>query len=498
MTRLILHIGMHKTGTTSIQQVLGNSRNKLLKNDVYYPEIKPYNHSTSFPPIFLDDPSKYEIFRQRGIYDKQRAIEEQNKLKELWIKEIQNCTCHNFIVSGEELTLIDESSVRNLKKFTDEHFDDVLIIMYARNPNSFFPSVLSEYVKHGGENIVHQNYSRTFPLYSFRLQKYINVYGSDKVKVRPFDRKNFKNGDLFEDFFQTCGIKLDVKDLNHSIANESLDESAVMFLLEYNRRFPRYLNGVINESRGLPYRLHVFYNVINKINKKKFSIEMKFNEDDTNEVNNEIEYINNHLKSEEHFQKVSVSDEPIRLPDSDKISIDFYIELVNEYNKELDRLLTKIDGFVSLEQRNNFKINNLQSENKALKNILRKYNHSTEFYPDLTINNDNLLVDQESIFNLYNSHGHSKIKKIKNLLLYFKYKNKNLKFFDNDYYKKIYLETGPSQITPLKHYFLYGAYEGKNPCKEFTTKEYIRDNPEIVLTGEIPLVHLYEKDQRHS
>ncbi|MDG2326795.1 MAG: hypothetical protein P8L70_08700, partial [Halioglobus sp.] len=58
MKKLVLHIGMAKTGTSSIQETLGLGSEQLAEQDVYYAPWKPYNHSFMFTALFLRDPQK--------------------------------------------------------------------------------------------------------------------------------------------------------------------------------------------------------------------------------------------------------------------------------------------------------------------------------------------------------------------------------------------------------------------------------------------------------
>jgi len=220
--RVILHIGMHKTGTTSLQQTLGDSRDILLKHNIYYPSIKPFNHSANFPPIVMKNPLKFEIFRQRGIYEMDNARKECNRLMRLWTGEFKSFKHGNFIISGEELSKMEEGDVLNAKKLLEKYFDDILIIIYIREPSSFIPSVISEFVKHGGRKIISENYTKKFPFYKARIQQYINVFGQDKIIVRPFDKKHMKNNDLFDDFFHSLDIDFNTKLLKRVTANESL------------------------------------------------------------------------------------------------------------------------------------------------------------------------------------------------------------------------------------------------------------------------------------
>ena len=148
MKRLILHIGMHKTGTSSIQSTLWNSRAQLENYDVYYPTIQEFNHSFSFYPMFIDDHTDH-VFKRVKIYEPEDMKREQEKWRQLWVKEFQLSNHKNFIISGENLSLLGKDDIRKLKEFVDPFFDEIRIIIYVREPISYMHSDLQQHVKSG-------------------------------------------------------------------------------------------------------------------------------------------------------------------------------------------------------------------------------------------------------------------------------------------------------------------------------------------------------------
>ncbi len=371
--RVILHIGMHKTGTTSLQQTLGNSRHILEKFNVYYPSIKPFNHSANFPPVVMSNPLKFEIFKQRGIYCEDHAVKESNRLRDLWVEEFKSCKLGNFIISGEELSKMHEEDVRNMDKFLKRYFDDIIVIIYVREPSSFIPSVISEFVKHGGKRIISENYTSHFPFYKVRIQKYINTFGNNKVIVRSFNKNHFKNNDLFDDFFAALNIKCDTNLLRRVTVNQSLSRDAVMFLLEYNNKFPRYKDGEINIERGLPFRLNIFYEIVKKVEGEKFALRINYSDLDAKKINEEIDYVNQLLPEGQQFVRVNSSANYESPLDNQEIPTDYYLSLINEYNKRIDKLLDENEYLKNRIKSKTEKITTLHNivKNLKLSNVKR-------------------------------------------------------------------------------------------------------------------------------
>lgn len=62
MNEVILHIGMHKTGTSSIQDCLASFDDGTTR----YAQFGVANHSIPMTTIFADDPYAYHIWRDQG------------------------------------------------------------------------------------------------------------------------------------------------------------------------------------------------------------------------------------------------------------------------------------------------------------------------------------------------------------------------------------------------------------------------------------------------
>jgi hypothetical protein len=65
--KIILHIGLHKTGTTTIQNVLHANREFLLRREgVLYPSLAP-NLSGALNTVFSDQPQKLKAGKVVGF-----------------------------------------------------------------------------------------------------------------------------------------------------------------------------------------------------------------------------------------------------------------------------------------------------------------------------------------------------------------------------------------------------------------------------------------------
>jgi len=345
MRKLILHIGMHKTGTSSIQETLGKSREFLLKNNIWYPSLEEVNHTVNFTPIFSNDPLKDITFKAKEITTLEQAKKEQNALKRMWIEEFRKVTCDTVIMSAEGCSMLLEPRVREMKEFLDRFFDDYLILMYVRDPRSYFISSFQQMLKHSDVSFENFSFRKPNKLYTRRLVPYINVFGRDKIVVRPFSQAAFKNGDLIDDFFDSVGLHIDTSKLHKIRTNESLGYNTTVLLSELNKRYPGFINGKYNPDRGLAKNIGKIIEIFSRVDDKKLLLDLHFSQEDAEYINREIEYINQFLNESDRFEKVEASKTPNRFPTLKDLDDNYLIDVINEYNKEIETLLRGNFGY---------------------------------------------------------------------------------------------------------------------------------------------------------
>jgi len=347
--RLILHIGTGKTGSTSIQDSLGHARDALLEKNIYYPSNKPFNHIFTFVPIFLDDPEKSFVFRRNLLQSEDKRIKV-NNFRKTWLKEINACNKDNFIISAEDFTLpfFKVDSVTRLKKFVEEYFREVTIIAYVRHYDQWIPSQMQQAVKNGAVKDIREIadfFLNCPPLISYRknLRKWIKVFGRENIVVRPFDPQVFYKGSLLSDFFRACNLPADNISIPEIVSNESIGKYAVAFLQKYNRTYPVLIEGSANPERGLAQTGTPAY-LYNDLKDEKFKPILIYSAEQAEKINKEIDFVNRFFTDEYRFPFVSPGTGEMAFPTTDDIPIEFYVELINSYNKRVETLLQKIQA----------------------------------------------------------------------------------------------------------------------------------------------------------
>lgn len=202
--KAIFHIGMHKTGTTSIQR---NLKGYTDKNYMYPNLVNGPNHSAALRTAFRlkGQPNPYNLFKtnpnEEALPSEEKAIE---LITQELISEIEKAKKRkkNLIFSGEDLSRISQRSFDKFIKFFDKYIDEFIFVIYIREPKSWMKSAFMQRLKTGAlDGMLYQS-----PSY-FDLEKFINADCNKKIIFREFSRNKLFKGDAVADFFNIFKLK---------------------------------------------------------------------------------------------------------------------------------------------------------------------------------------------------------------------------------------------------------------------------------------------------
>lgn len=201
---IILHIGMNKTGSTSLQDTLYANRKILLQNNLLYPNTglkRPATCHYEFSGWFGFGHSN------TGKMPKQNLSQELAKLN----AEIKQSQCSNILISSEFFVL--PGNFEAVKCFLSNF--KVRIIVYLRRHDDWWVSLYSQAMKSvdnppwpAGLTGYLDFYQQKFPRigdYRVLLDKWAEVFGSENLIVRPFERAQ-NQPDLITDFMTAIGF----------------------------------------------------------------------------------------------------------------------------------------------------------------------------------------------------------------------------------------------------------------------------------------------------
>ncbi len=224
MRTAYIHIGMHKTGSSSIQQTLS----RLDMPAHHYVRQGAPNHSVNFATVFETDP-KTSLLLENGASPEDIAT-----LKKDWRRalkrELGACEKPNIVFSAEAIAS-DETSdeaLKRLKALFEQYADRIVVIGYVRAPVSQMTSALQQMVKAGRAETL----DPVPPRYRARLARIDRVFGRENVNLIPFDPNAFPGADVVQDFAHRIGIEIAPEAIRR--VNEAISLEAVAVL--YARR----------------------------------------------------------------------------------------------------------------------------------------------------------------------------------------------------------------------------------------------------------------------
>ena len=277
---LILHIGMHKTGSSSLQNFLHKNRDYFLDHhNIDYCEAYP-NHG-KLAAVFTNN---YRHFSRIGAFDAAHIKRWKAHYLNLFKGPLDNFSADRFVISGEIFSYCAKSAVQDLYAFVKPHFEAFKVVFYAREPISFSTSCAQQFIKSGmtfdqmvegsltnpiyerGLDAPVENGPETLlPNYKSRLQPYVDVFGKDNIIVRNFSG-DLIGSNIIPDFLEAI-LDIDHQTLDFDYGkfrkNESLDHDVGWFLEKLNRSFPPFdfSSGHIDRNKNRPRNiLPVFSN----------------------------------------------------------------------------------------------------------------------------------------------------------------------------------------------------------------------------------------------
>ena len=261
MKEVILHIGMHKTGTTSIQDSLYG----IDSNGFRTIRFAEKNHSIPIYTIFHENKLNYPIWKNQG-YNESQIIEKKAAYEKILEEEISDESVDCFILSGEDMSNLTENEQINLCEFFKERNLKVKVIYVVREPFSFAASANQQNAIGGTRALAKVN-----PGYQRRISGFIKGCGRENISI--FKYEQLIQDGLIKTFSEIIGVTLTEKPRR----NESVTAEALALIYALNNIKTSTLGSEINFNARvyIVNAIRTFFsqtNGFNKLNLKKFDI----------------------------------------------------------------------------------------------------------------------------------------------------------------------------------------------------------------------------------
>ena len=220
--KAIIHIGMPKTGTTSIQTWLNLNREPLKVKEVHLIPTTMRRTALEDAIIFLASRGiGFDEYRAwQGLHDRLRnmacVIEENFKLLNAYLEKLSGQS-GIFIYSLELLYRHNEVHMITLDKFLSRFFEEINYVVYIRDTVDFFVSLysqklrifcpqygseeLSRFLKRCERNSIPYEMESSFA----HLFEWERIFG-ERLDVRLMESDWLINGDLIDDFASILGM----------------------------------------------------------------------------------------------------------------------------------------------------------------------------------------------------------------------------------------------------------------------------------------------------
>lgn len=224
--RCILHAGMHKTGSTSIQNSL--YRNPTLAGATYV-DVGVPNASGALMQAFFGQWRLHASPLRPAITPEFRAFRRQASRQQLTQELARGGPCR--ILSAEDACRLAVPEVQELIQLLRQHFKDIDVIAYVRDAKGYMESIYQQLLKGGG--VGQLNLEVLYPRYRFALKKFDQVFGRNHVTLVPFQPSVLAEGCVVRDFCQRMGVGIDPNTVVR--ANEGMSRNATALLVNYRR-----------------------------------------------------------------------------------------------------------------------------------------------------------------------------------------------------------------------------------------------------------------------
>ncbi len=192
--RLLLHIGTHKTGSTTLQHVLRRNRSALRRCGVA---------AIEFPAGFGD------LARRRAA-DPALVAELRAALRPALETDASTAVVSWEGFSGDSRRGYDNAPVmaEQARAILEGH--DVRVLVYLRRQDELIESVYVQQI-HGGASLAFDEFLAALPPHAFDWERFLTPwaerFGTEALVVRPYDRRALPEpDDLVHDFLRQLGL----------------------------------------------------------------------------------------------------------------------------------------------------------------------------------------------------------------------------------------------------------------------------------------------------
>ncbi len=243
----VIHFGMHKTGSSSIQQSLYKAQDLGPDHCLIRLGKRTGNLSGELVTAFADEPWRANVHRKRGTA-KEEVLKAGPEVRARVAAEVAAAD-RTAVLSGEAVCMFSEVEFSRLTRALADAAGPVAAVGYVRAPAERMASGFQQRLKGGFDRF---DPAEFYPREGYRrLEAFDRVLGREQVSLWKFDPGGFPEGDVVRDFCTRLGIEIAAEDIVR--VNEGLSRPAMSILFAYRAYGPGYGVGwqAVRENRAL-------------------------------------------------------------------------------------------------------------------------------------------------------------------------------------------------------------------------------------------------------
>ena len=186
--KVVLHIGMHKTGTTAIQKALYGQT----VDGVGYANLGHANHSVPLMTIFQDAP--YYYWERVGVTGEE-VISRKLGFISMLEAQLDRRDIDTLVLSGEDLGWLSDLEKAALVDFFEERGHSVRVVCLTRHPAEFAKSALQQRIQGGLRDV-----AEIHPRYVDRLRFFLSRLGRECLTIADYTSLCENFGDVVTGF----------------------------------------------------------------------------------------------------------------------------------------------------------------------------------------------------------------------------------------------------------------------------------------------------------
>ena len=241
--KIILHVGLVKTGTTSIQDTLYFNKKYLEENRfLYLPSDTPEHNQFLINMFSVKPRTDYHGNMWSNLTEKD--IQEYVSLhKHKLLDIINNSNCETLIISGEDTDLLYQEDIYKMRDYFSEYPGiELKIIIYVRQPVQLLTSLYQHdaLLRNKEEQ---DEYIKVFAhkIFDFHVKKFVTVF-QDNVTILQFEESIQDPYGPTGHFLKQIGFPTHL--ISNIIAirsNESRCQEVTEFIFALSKAHPRYI-----------------------------------------------------------------------------------------------------------------------------------------------------------------------------------------------------------------------------------------------------------------